>query len=137
MKARDFGSGRAARPAARAYCTALGKSTLFVSEGRPLLPRCDSGQWADPRVRQGRRCRPDPCVMRSAPMPGCPYRTTGAAIPFEVTAGPTAGVIVVPWVRGQETLEGEIVDGQDLSPSLHRQLTEEELGSLAPLETRP
>lgn len=126
LTGRDFGADLAG---AEAYCAALGRSVLFNGD-RPALPRCDSGKWGDPQAWQGASFADCGCTMRSSPMARCPYATRSAARPMVIGEGPTAGRYIVLTLDRQDLLEGVTVDGIDLSPSLHRDLTEEEDHSL-------
>lgn len=97
----------ASREEAERHATALGRTSVYTAGGRPRLPRCDSGKWDDPQIRQGRLCRaPCPCKRRDQPDPTCPYVTTADAEPIALSDGTYA----VPVTRVHVEARGERID---------------------------
>jgi len=114
---------------ARAYLAAVAKCRAFTSGGRPPIPRCDSGEWGDSSIVQGRACPACACADRADCDPACLYYAAAASVAYR---SPRRGYLVQ--VReGVGGAEGEIVDGVDLSPSLTESIAEEEQATLVPL----
>ena len=111
------------QPTADAHLAALSKCSAYTRDGRPPLPRCDSGKWNDPQIRQGRRCAtPCPCARRDAPDPACPYVTHTATTTHPLRDG----TVAIQVCRAHVESRGEVVDGVTITDAGAREITDED-----------
>lgn len=113
------------RAEAEAHVRTLDRSAAYARGGRPALPRCDSGRWGDPEIRQGARCvAACPCKRRDAPEAGCPYVTWRSADVRETDDGRLAVIVSEAHTRGGIDTRTAVDVEEDAAGRIKEQLGE-------------